>query len=64
MEQQDGTIIGAQLREQFFFITRHACVQTNRPGLRGHTPPDCRTCMRYLVTKKGNRFDPSDLLYG
>jgi hypothetical protein len=60
MEYQDGTIIRAQLRGQFFFITRHACAQTT--GLRGQTPPDCRTHMRYLVTKKGNRFDPSDLL--
>jgi hypothetical protein len=27
MEQRDGTIIGAQLRGQFFFITHHAWVQ-------------------------------------
>jgi hypothetical protein len=57
MEQQDGTIIGAQLRGWFFFITRHACVQTNRSGLWGQTPPDCHTHMCYLVTK-GKQIRP------
>jgi hypothetical protein len=57
MEQQDGTIIGAQLRGQFFFITHHAWVQTNRPGLWGRTSPGWRTRMRYLVTK-GKQIRP------
>jgi hypothetical protein len=52
MQQQDGTITRARLRGQFLFITRRACVQTNRSGLRGRTPRGCRTRMRYLVTKK------------
>jgi hypothetical protein len=66
MEQQDGTITRAQLRGggYFLFITYRACVQTNRPGSWGQTPPGCRTHMRYLVTKKGNRLDPLALLYG
>jgi hypothetical protein len=58
MGQQDGTIIRAQLRDSFFFITRPACVQTNRPGLRGQTPPGCRTHMRYLVTKRETDSTP------
>jgi hypothetical protein len=57
MEQRGGSIIGARLRGVVFFITRHACVQTNRPGLWGQTPPDCRTRMRYLVTK-GKQIRP------
>jgi hypothetical protein len=64
MEQQDGTITIAQLRGGYFlFITCRACVQTNRLGSWGQTPPGCCTRMRYLVTKKGNRLDPLALLY-
>jgi hypothetical protein len=55
----------ALLRGRYFhFITCRACVQTNRPGLWGQTPPGCCTRMRFLATKKGNRLDPLALLYG
>jgi hypothetical protein len=63
MKYHGGTSEGVII----FFITYHAWVQTNRPGLWGRTSPGWRTCMRYLVTKgkqiRPPRLAPMDKTY-